>query len=92
MVTAAMLIGGVLGSTVLAKSALSAVNAATSPAPLATPRSNEASTHEAGETPAREAAEISGTAHFGRPGSRPSSETAVHEAGELATREAAEKT
>ncbi len=86
-----MLFGGVLGSTVLAKSALSAVSAATSPAPVATPRSNEAATHETGETPAREASENNGTAHFGGPGSGPSNETAAHETTESATREAAEK-
>ena len=83
-VAAAMLFGGVIGATVLAKSTFTPVNAA-SPSP--TPKSNEATAHEAGETAAQEAAENNGTARFG--GGHPN-ETAAHEAGETATREAAE--
>jgi len=83
-VAAAMLFGGVIGATVLAKSTLTPGNAA-SPSP--TPKSNEATAHEAGETAAQEAAENNGTARFG--GGHPN-ETAAHEAGETATREAAE--
>ncbi len=93
VVAVAMALGGVLGATVLAHSNFSpasAVLAASSPSP--TPKSNEAATHEAGETAAQEAAENNGTAHHGGPGSGPSNETAAHEAGESAAREAAEKT
>jgi uncharacterized membrane protein len=86
VVVAAMLVGGVVGATVLAKSAISTVNAAT---PTAPPKSNEATTHETGETLAQEAAENNGTA---RPANGPSNETQAHETGESTAREAAEKT
>jgi len=86
-----MVFGGVLGATVLARSTVtpaSAALAAASPSPT----SNEAATHETGETAAQETAENNGTAHLGGPGSGPSNETAAHEATESAAREAAEKT
>jgi uncharacterized membrane protein len=91
VVVAAMLFGGVVGATVLAKSALNTVNAATA-TPTPTPRSNEAATHESGESAAQETAENNGTARHNGPGNGPSNETAAHEAGESAAREAAEKT
>ena len=93
-IAAAMLFGGVIGATVLAKSSnvsASGVFAAASPTP--TPKSNEAATHESGETAAQEAAENNGTAHHGGPGGGPggpSNETAAHEATETPAREAAE--
>ena len=93
VVAAAMVFGGVLGATVLARSTLtpaSAAIAAASPSP--TPKSNEAATHESGESAAQETAENNGTAHHGGPGAGPSNETAAHEATEPASREAAEKT
>ena len=86
---AAMIAGGVLGATALAKAPAASANsvlAAASPAP--TFKSNEDATHEKGETAAREAAENSGQRPFGN-GGHPN-ETAAHEAGESAAREAAE--
>ena len=56
-VAASMLVGGVIGATVLAKSTLSPVNAAPLAAASPTPKSNEVAAHEAAETPAQEAAE-----------------------------------
>jgi len=64
VVAAAMIFGGVLGATFLAKSTLTNVNAAQSAA-SPSPTSNEATAHEAGESAAQEAAENNGTA---RPG------------------------
>jgi hypothetical protein len=93
VVAAAMVFGGVLGATVLARSTYtpaSAAVAATSPSP--SPKSNEATAHETGESAAQETAENNGTFRPGGPGSGPSNETAAHEAGESAAREAAEKT
>jgi uncharacterized membrane protein len=91
-VAAAMLFGGVIGATVLAKSSNPSANtflAAASPTP--TPKSNEATTHETGETASQETAENNGTARpAGGPGHGPSNETAAHEATEPATRESAE--
>jgi hypothetical protein len=88
VVAAAMFVGGVVGATGLAKSPLTAANAAAaSPAP--TFHSNENPTHEKSETAAREADENSGKGPFG-PGSGHSNENATHEAGETAAREAAE--
>ncbi len=91
-VAAAMLFGGVIGATVLAKSSNPSANtflAAASPAPTA--KSNEATTHETGETAAQETAENNGTARpAGGPGHGPSNETAAHEATEPAARESAE--
>ena len=91
VVAAAMVFGGVLGATVLARSTYtpaSAALAATSPAP--TFKSNEDATHEAGESAAQEAAENNGTARPHGAGPGGSNETAAHEAGESAAREAAE--
>src|SRR5438132_8785086 len=93
VVAAAMIFGGVLGAAVLARSTVTPASgalAAASPSP--TPQSNEAVTHEAGESAAQETAENNGTAHLGGPGNGPSNETAAHEATESAAREAAEKT
>jgi len=93
VVAAAMVFGGVLGATVLARTNLtpaSAALAAASPSP--TPRSNEAAAHEAGESAAQEAAENNGTARHAGPGAGPSNEDPAHEAAESAAQEAAEKT
>ena len=60
VVTAAMIFGGVVGATVLARTTLTTANAAlaaTSPSPSAGVKSNEDPTHEAGERAAQEAAE-----------------------------------
>jgi hypothetical protein len=93
VVAAAMIFGGVMGATILARSTLTDVNAAnTAASPAPTPRSNEAAAHESGETAAQETAENNGTARHGGPGAGPSNETAPHEATESAAREAAEKT
>jgi len=62
--------------------------AAASPTP--TPKSNEATAHEAGESAAQEAAENNGTFRPGGPGGGHPNETAAHEAGESAAQEAAE--
>jgi len=94
VVAAAMVFGGVLGATVLARVAFTpAAAAAAAASPSPTPKSNEAAAHEAGESSAREAAENNGTAFGpGGPGGGPSNETSAHEAGESAAQEAAEKT
>jgi hypothetical protein len=68
------------------------------PAAGATPKSNENGDHEAGEDPAREAAEANGTAvhgdHHGKPGDHlgghAPNESADHEANEDPAREAEE--
>ena len=89
LVAAAMVVGGVIGATGLVKSPVAAFAATASPTP--TPKSNEATTHESGETAAREAAENSGQGFGpGGPGGGHSNETAAHETGETASREAAE--
>ena len=90
MVAGAMIFGGVIGATGLAKAVTSAH--AASPSPTPTFKSNEAATHETGESAAQEAAENSGTRPFGPggPGGGHPNETAAHEAGESAAREAAE--
>ena len=91
VVAAAMVFGGVLGATALARlnyTPASAALAAASP----TPASNEATAHEAAESAAQEIAENNGTARHGGPGAGPSNEDAAHEAGETAAQEAAEKT
>ena len=93
VVGAAMIFGGVLGATVLARSTYtpaSAAAAAASPSP--TPHSNENPSHESGESAAQETAENNGTFHPGGPGGGQSNETSAHEAGESAAQEAAEKT
>lgn len=86
---AAMVVGGVVGATGLAKSPVTSANAALAAAsPAPTFKSNETPAHEAGETAAHEAAENSGQRPGGT-GGHPN-ETAAHEAGETAAREAAE--
>ncbi|SRR5712692_3258833 len=96
VVAAAMVFGGVLGATVLARSTLTPANAALAAAsPTPTFKSNENATHEAGESAAQETAENNGTFRPGGPGGPgggPSNETSAHEAGESAAQEAAEKT
>src|SRR3981081_904886 len=93
-IAAAMLFGGVIGATVLAKSSNVSANgvfAAASPAP--TPKSNEATAHETGETAAQETAENNGTARpAGAAHTGPSNEDPTHEASETPAREAAETT
>src|SRR5207253_8820484 len=91
VVAAAMVFGGVLGATVLARSTYtpaSAALAATSPAPAF--KSNEDATHEAGESAAQEAAENNGTARPHGAGAGGANETAAHERGEPAASGAAE--
>jgi hypothetical protein len=93
VVAAAMVFGGVLGATVLARVAYTpAAAAAAAASPSPTFKSNESATHEAGESAAQETAENNGTFHPGGPGGGPSNETSTHEANESAAREAAEKT
>ena len=92
VVASALIFGAVLGATVLPRltyTPASAAVSATSPSP--TPKSNEAATHEQGETAAQETAENNGTAHLGGPNG-PSNEDPTHEANESAARESAEKT
>ena len=91
VVAAAMIFGGVMGATVLAKSTVTSANAALAAASPA-PKSNEATTHESGESAAQETAENNGTARPAGPGGGPSNETSAHETTESAAREAAEKT
>jgi len=94
VVVVSMIFGGIISATVFAKTQspfnVSAAVTAASPAP--TPKSNEATAHETGETAAQETAENNGTAHLGGPGGPkgPSNETAAHEATEPAARESAE--
>ena len=90
-----MIFGGVVGATAFAGSTLTpAIAALTATSPSPTPKSNEAATHESGESAAQEAAENNGTAHFGGPGGHPcgghSNEDATHEKTETAAQEAAE--
>ena len=98
VVAAAMIFGGVVGATVLARTTLTTANAAlaaTSPSPSAGVKSNEDPTHEAAESAAQEAAENNGTfrpggAGAGRPCGGHSNEDAAHEKAETAAQEAAE--
>jgi hypothetical protein len=93
VVAAAMVFGGVLGATVLARTNYTPASAAVAAAsPTPTFKSNETATHEQGESAAQETAENNGTFRPGGPGGGPSNESAAHEAGESAAREAAEKT
>ena len=97
IVAAALFFGGVLGAVAAhgtlspGASVLAAISAA-SPSPS----SNEATTHETGESAAQEAAENNGTARPGGPGGHPcggpghSNETSAHETGESAAIEASE--
>lgn len=87
VVAAAMIFGGVLGATFLAKTTLTSVNAAQTAA-SPSPKSNEATAHETGESAAQETAENNGTARPGG-GGHPN-EDATHEAGETAAQEATE--
>src|SRR5256885_16121081 len=87
VVAAAMVFGGVLGATVLARSTYtpaSAALAATSPAPAF--KSNEDATHEAGESAAQEAAENNGTARPPGAGAGGVTQTPTPQAGESAPR------
>lgn len=99
VVAAAMIFGGVVGGTALARSTLmpaSAALAAASPSPSF--KSNENPSHEAGESASREAAENNGTFRPGRAGGfvngHPcgghSNEDATHEKSESSAVEAAE--
>ena len=91
MVAGAMLFGGVVGATGLAKGILTAASAATaSPSPSF--ESNETPSHETGESATQEAAENNGTFRPGGNGNGPSNETPSHEASESASHEAGEKT
>ena len=92
VIAAAMVFGGVVGATVLARTTLTPALAAASPSPAG--HSNETATHEQGETAAQEAAENNGTARPGGPGGHAcgghSNEDAAHEKAETAAQEAAE--
>ena len=92
LVAGAMLVGIVLGATVLAKSSFgpTIANAATA-TPTPAFKSNEDATHEKGETATQEAAENSGQRPFGGGGlNGHPNEDPAHEKGETAAREAAE--
>ncbi|MEP6753084.1 MAG: hypothetical protein ABI959_10090 [Candidatus Dormiibacterota bacterium] len=93
LVAGAMLVGIVLGATVLARSSFgpTIANAATAtPSPAF--KTNEDATHEKGESAAQEAAENSGQRPFGGGGgfNGHSNEDPTHETGETAAHEAAE--
>jgi len=96
VISAALVLGVVLGVTALANSGNALAHgtflAAASPSP--SPGSNETASHEQNETAAQEAAENNGTFHPRGPGGHhgPSNEPASHEAGETAAQEAAENT
>src|SRR6266516_2473063 len=82
VIAAAMVFGGVVGATVLARTTLTPALAAASPSPAG--HSNESATHEQGETAAQEAAENNGTARPGGPAAHEKAETAAQEAAENA--------
>jgi len=97
VVVVSMIFGGIVSATVFARSQspfnVFAASSAASPTP--SPKSNEATTHESGESAAQETAENNGTFHPGGPGGPgggPSKETSAHEATESAARDSAEKT
>ena len=98
VIALAMVFGGVMGATVLARSSgvAPAFAALTAASPSPTFKSNEDATHEKNESAAQEAAENNGTFHPGGPGmgGRPcgghSNEDATHEKSETAAQEAAE--
>ncbi|MHB8611642.1 MAG: hypothetical protein ACYDAL_04315 [Candidatus Dormibacteraceae bacterium] len=97
VVVASMIFGGIVSATVFAKtqSAFNVSAAVTAASPTPSPKSNEATTHESGESAAHETAENNGTLHpggSGGPGGGLSNETSAHEAAETAAHEAAEKT
>jgi hypothetical protein len=84
--------GGALGATLIGTADAAAPTP--SPSPTAGGGSNEDTTHEGGESAARETAENNGTATFGgrhHHGGGPNEDPA-HEAGESAARESAEGT
>ena len=92
VVAGAMVFGGVMGATVLARSTFTSASAAQSTAsPSPSFKSNETAAHEARESAAHEAAENNGSLHPAGPGGGMSNETAAHEARETAAHEAAEK-
>jgi hypothetical protein len=91
VIAGAMLFGGLIGATAMARSPFANVNAASpSPSPGQF-RSNEDPAHEKGESAAQEAAENNGTFHPGPggPGGH-SNEDPSHEKTESAAQEAAE--
>jgi uncharacterized membrane protein len=97
VVVGSMIFGGIVSATVFARSGsplnVSAAQTVASPSP--SPKSNEATAHETGESAAQETAENNGTFRPGGPGGPgggPSNETAAHETTESAARESAEKT
>jgi uncharacterized membrane protein len=91
LVAGSMLVGIVLGATVLARSSFGPANAfAASATPTPSFKSNEDPTHEKGESAAQEAAENSGQRPFGGGFNGHSNEDPTHEKGESAAREVAE--
>lgn len=99
VIAAAMIFGGVVGGTVLARSTLVPASAAlTAAAPSPSFRSNESASHEAGESASREAAENHGTFRpggasgfvNGHPCGGHSNEDPTHEKSESSAVEAAE--
>jgi len=93
VVAAAMIFGGVAGATAFGGGTLTpAIAALTAASPSPTPKSNEATAHEAGESAAQEAAENNGTARLGggHPCGGHANEDATHEKAETAAQEAAE--
>src|SRR3979490_1628015 len=88
-VAGAMLVGMVLGATILSKSSFSPANAfAATATPPPAFKSNEDPTHEKGETATQETAENSGQRPFGGGGlNGHSNEDPTHETGESAARE-----
>ena len=95
VISAALVLGVVLGVTALANSGNALAHgtflAAASPSP--SPRSNETASHEQNETAAQEAAENNGTFRpgaGGHPCDGHSNEDATHEKGETAAQETAE--
>ncbi len=86
-----MIFGAVLGATAFARATLTPASAALAVA-SPTPKSNEATTHEAGESAAQEAAENNGTARLGggHACGGHSNEDATHEKTETAAQETAE--
>ena len=88
-----MIFGGVAGATAFGGGTLTpAIAALTAASPSPTPKSNEATAHEAGESAAQEAAENNGTARLGggHPCGGHANEDATHEKAETAAQEAAE--
>lgn len=99
VVAAAMIFGGVVGGTVLARSTLVPASAAlTAASPSPSFKSNESAAHESGESASREAAENNGTFRpggaggffNGHPCGGHSNEDATHEKSESSAVEAAE--